>query len=170
MAQSVLEMAKELVMAQIAARRLPPEDMQRELQKTYATLMALQQQGETGAPRPVSERPPPRKPMRWQQSIRKHIVTCLECGKTFKQLSIKHLKDHGLDARAYRAKYGIPRKQSLTAKDTTARRKVIVQRTRPWEKSPRYLQAHGGKSGGKPTGTSRQAKRKSASAKKASTR
>jgi predicted transcriptional regulator len=167
MAQSVLEMAKDLVMAQIVTRRLPPEDMQKELHKTYTTLMALQQQEETGATGPVTEQTPLPQPRQWKQSIRKQTVACLECGKTFKQLSVKHLKDHGLDPLSYRAKYGIPRRQPLAAKDTTARRKVIVQRTKPWEKNPRYQKAHGEQSDGKPTGTTGQAKRRSNNAKKA---
>jgi predicted transcriptional regulator len=60
----------------------------------------------------------------------------------FKQLSVRHLKEHNLDARSYRAKYGIPRAQPLSAKDTTAMRKKIVQQSRPWEKAPTYMKAH----------------------------
>jgi hypothetical protein len=41
MSASVLEMTKELVMAQIEAQKLLPEDMQKELHKTYTSLMAL---------------------------------------------------------------------------------------------------------------------------------
>ena len=64
----------------------------------------------------------------------KHTVTCLECGASFKQLSVRHLKEHGLDGRSYRVKYGIPRLQPLAAKETTSRRKEIVQRSRPWKR------------------------------------
>ena len=71
----------------------------------------------------------------------KHTVTRLECGASFKQLSVRHLKDHRLDGRSYRVKYGIPRTQPLSAKETTSRRKVIVQRTRPWEKAPTFVHA-----------------------------
>ena len=38
-------------------------------------------------------------------------------------------------------KYGIPRTQSLAAKAITARRKALVQRSRPWEKAPMFLKA-----------------------------
>src|SRR5882762_7371506 len=37
--------------------------------------------------------------------------------------------------------YGIARIQPLAAKETTSRRKEIVQRSRPWEKAPTYLKA-----------------------------
>jgi hypothetical protein len=49
MAQSILEMAKDLVQAQITARGLPPEDMQKELQKTYDSLLSLKRQEDTGS-------------------------------------------------------------------------------------------------------------------------
>ena len=139
MAQSVLEMAKELVMALIQAGHMPPEDMQMALQRTYAGLAELKAGEEAG----ISLAPPgdAHEPVNWKKSMTKHTVTCLECGASFKQLSVRHLKDHDMDARAYRLKYGIPRTQPLSAKDTTALRKKIVQKSRPWEKAPTYLKA-----------------------------
>ena len=138
MPQSILEMAKDLVMTQITAGQLPPEAMQQALQQTYASLMALKAQEETGIVSPVQV---PEAAPDWRKSIAKRTVTCLECGASFKQLSRRHLQDHGLDGRLYRAKYGIPRTQPLSARSVTAMRKTIAQRVRPWEKAPRYLEA-----------------------------
>jgi predicted transcriptional regulator len=152
MPQSILEMAKDLVMAQIQAGALSPEDMHRELQRTYTSLMELKAKEESGG---LSTTPPsaqaegvspnggatPALP-NWKKSVKKYTIECLECGASFKQLSVRHLKDHDLDARSYRAKYGIPRTQPLSAKDTTAVRKKIVQKSRPWEKAPTYVKAH----------------------------
>jgi predicted transcriptional regulator len=84
-------------------------------------------QGAEAAPEPVD----------WKRSMTRHTITCMECGAAFKQLSVRHLRDHDLEPRAYRVKYGILRTQPLAAKDTTAMRKRIVQQTRPWEKAPR---------------------------------
>ena len=70
------------------------------------------------------------------------------CGAAFKQLSVRHLKEHGLDARSYRVKFGIPRIQPLSSKETTAMRKKIVQRSRPWEKAPTYIKAQERRNGG----------------------
>jgi predicted transcriptional regulator len=106
MAQSILEMAKDLVQAQIAARGLPPEDMQKELQKTYDSLLSLKRQEDTGSVAVVLERDEPPTRANWKQSIRRHTVTCLECGAQRKQLSVHHLQQHGLDLRSYRDKYG----------------------------------------------------------------
>ena len=141
MSQTLLEMAKDLVMAQIAAHRLSPEEMHQSLQQTYASLQALQVQEDAhGSGARATSEPPP-KPVNWRKSITKHRVTCLECGASFKQLSGGHLQEHGLDGKAYRIKYGIPRTQPLAAKEMTSRRKEIVQRARPWEKAPTFVKA-----------------------------
>jgi len=138
MPQSVLEMAKELTMAFFETGNVPPEDMQDTLQRTHATLTALKAQEAAGT---TTALPAVETAVNWRKSITKHAVTCLECGKTFKQLSTRHLMRHGLDGRSYRAKYGIPRTQSLAAKETTARRKQMAQERRFWEKTPTFRKA-----------------------------
>jgi predicted transcriptional regulator len=140
MPQTLLEMAKDLVMAQIEAHRLSPEEMHTALQQTYSSLQALKAQEDVNGSVVVAPEISS-KPVNWKQSITKHTVTCLECGASFKQLSVRHLKDHGLDGRSYRAKYGIPRTQPLAAKEITLKRKEIVQRTRPWEQAPTFVKA-----------------------------
>ena len=142
MSQTLLEMAKDLVMAQVTAHRLSPEDMHQALQQTYASLQALKAQEDANGRVAVVTPEIPSKPVHWRKSITKHHVTCLECRQSFKQLSVRHLKDHGLDAKAYRIKHGIPRTQPLSAKATTLRRKEIVQRSKPWEKAPTFVKAH----------------------------
>jgi predicted transcriptional regulator len=141
MSQTLLEMAKDLVLAQIETHRLSPEDMHQALQQTYASLKALQAQEDANGSVVVitSETPPER--VHWRKSITKHTVMCLECRASFKQLSVRHLREHGLDGKAYRIKYGIPRTQPLAAKEVTSRRKEIVQRIRPWQKAPTFLKA-----------------------------
>jgi predicted transcriptional regulator len=141
MSQSLLEMAKDLVMAQIAARNLSPDEMHQALQQTYASLQALKAQEDAHGSVAVATPETPSQPSNWRKSITKHHVTCLECGASFKQLSMGHLKEHGLDGRSYRVKYGIPRTQPLAAKEITSHRQEVVQRTRPWEKAPTFVKA-----------------------------
>ena len=141
MSQTLLEMAKDLVMAQIEAHRLSPEDMHQALQQTYASLQALQAlEDVNGSVAVVTPETAP-EPVNWKKSITKHAVTCLECRASFEQLSVRHLKEHALDGRSYRVKYGIPQPQTLAAKETTLQRKEIVQRSRPWEKAPTFMKA-----------------------------
>jgi len=141
MSQTLLEMAKDLVMAQIEAHRLTPDEMHTVLQHTYTSLQALKTQED--AHRSVAGVTPetPPVPVHWKKSITKHRVTCLECRASFKQLSVRHLKEHNLDGKSYRIKYGIPRTQALAAKEITLKRKEIVQRLKPWEKAPMFLKA-----------------------------
>ena len=141
MSQTLLEMAKDLVMAQIETHRLSPEDMHQALQQTYATLQALKAQEEAHGSIAVVTTATPPAPVNWRKSITKHTVTCLECRASFKQLSVRHLQEHGLDGRSYRVKYGIPRTQPLAAKEVTSHRQEIVQRSRPWEKAPTFVKA-----------------------------
>jgi predicted transcriptional regulator len=141
MPQSALEMAKELVLAQVQLGQLQADQVQDALRQTHASLAELQAQEERGTTSVALGTETP--PVDWRKSITKHTVTCLECGQSFKQLSPRHLMMHGLDPRSYRAKYGIPRTQPLTAKAVTARRRELVQETRPWTQAPTYLKAQG---------------------------
>ena len=141
MSQTLLEMAKDLVLAQIQAQKLSPEEMHTALQQIYSSLLALKAQEDSNGIIPGATPETPAAPVHWRKSITKHTVTCLACGASFKQLSVRHLREHGLDGQSYRVKYGIPRTQALSAKATTSRRKEIVQRSRPWEKAPTYLKA-----------------------------
>jgi predicted transcriptional regulator len=144
MPQSAVEMTKELVLAQIQTGQLQAEQVQDALRQTHASLAELKAQEDIGTTTvtPTNETPP----VDWRKSITKHAVTCLECGQSFKQLSVRHLMIHGLDGRSYRTKYGIPPAQPLAAKTTTARRREVVQETRPWEQAPTFLkgQEHNG--------------------------
>lgn len=144
MAQSILEMTKDLVKSQIEQHHLSTESIQQVLQETHARLMSLKAQEdrlETGESEHAQASGGIPSPGNWKKSITKHAVTCLECGESFKQLSIRHLAHHDLNARSYRGKYGIPRTQPLAAKETTARRREIAQVVKPWENTPWFLQA-----------------------------
>ena len=142
MSQTLLEMAKDLVFAQIQVQRLSPEDMHTALHDTYSILRALHTQEASQGSGAVKTPARPSEPVNWRKSIAKQTVTCLACGARFRQLSTRHLRAHGLDARSYRRKYGIPLRQPLSARAVTALRKQIVQRSRPWEKAPTYVKAH----------------------------
>jgi predicted transcriptional regulator len=141
MSHTLLEMAKDLVLAQITAHNLPPEEMHQALQQIYASLQALKAQEDANGSVAVLTAETLSAAVHWKKSITKHAVRCLECGASFKQLSVRHLKEHGLDGKSYRIRYGIPRTQALAAKATTLQRKEIVQRSRPWEKAPTFVKA-----------------------------
>ena len=140
MNQSILEMTKDLVKSQIEHQGLAPELMQRTLQETYASLLSLKVQEDRMEAGEIGFSQETRKtsaPINGKKSITKHAITCLECGQSFKQLSLRHLSQHAMTPLSYRERYGIPRTQPLSAKATTARRREIAQEVKPWELTPR---------------------------------
>jgi predicted transcriptional regulator len=140
MSQTLLEMAKDLVQAQIQVHSLAPEGMHGLLHDIHTCLVALHVQEASPGLGAVAIPETTPVPINWRKSITKQTVTCLECGASFKQLSA-HLKAHGLDCRTYRERYRIPPRQPLAARALTAHRKQIVQQSRPWEKAPTYVKA-----------------------------
>ena len=160
MAQDIVEMSKDLVMGLIRAGVIKPEDMQSELQKTHATLAMLKAREEgmhsdgdtlpSGAGGLLD----------WRKSIKKHSVECLVCGAVFKQLSTKHLSTHDLDPRTYRQRFGIPGNQPLSAKATTALRREVVQKIRPWEKAPTYVKGQESEAASEPAAIPKRARKK----------
>jgi predicted transcriptional regulator len=139
MSQTLLEMAKDLVLAQINTKHLTPDSIQGALHSTYETLQRLDASaspGENGHGHGPSQGLGGSAEVNWKSSITRHAIRCLECGETFKQLSLRHLSAHDLDPRSYRVKYNIPRTQSLSAREVTARRRELAQQIRPWELAP----------------------------------
>ena len=135
MSKTLLEMAKDLVAEQIRAHHLSPEDAKSLLMSTHATLLSLHQREAPGVPTAGLEVGGEAARVDWKRSITKHTVTCLECGSSFRQLSLRHLRVHNLDPNSYRAKYGIPSTQPLSSRDATARRRELAQQIRPWEQA-----------------------------------
>jgi predicted transcriptional regulator len=126
------------------------KNVQNKLRKTNATRTAFKAQEESGAATavPVAKSPS----LDWRTSITRRAITCMECGESLKQLSIHHLRVHGLDPRSYRAKYGFPQMWPLASLNTAARRRRVIYKARPWEKSPRCRkgQVRGGTASPKP--------------------
>ena len=68
------------------------------------------------------------------KSIKEKTVTCLECGKSFKLITKKHLAQHGLDADAYREKWGIKCGTPLVCKCLQRTRRKKMNNMKLWEK------------------------------------
>ena len=127
-----------LVLAQIEAEAVTPENLRTVLHSTYETLyqlQAMESRESDGREMVPQEGDSDSSRLDWKNSITKHAITCLECGDSFKQLSRRHLQRHELDSRAYRVKYGIPSGQPLSSWVATARRRQLAKSIRPWEKA-----------------------------------
>ena len=68
------------------------------------------------------------------KSIKEKSITCLECGKSFKLITSKHLAQHGLDADAYRMKWGLKADIPLVCKSLQRTRRKKMKDMKLWEK------------------------------------
>ena len=75
------------------------------------------------------------------KAIREASIVCLECGKSFKVLTKKHLAHHGLTPEEYRAKYGYRKGQALACKSLTRERRAKMKDLRLWEKRGKKIEA-----------------------------
>ena len=69
-----------------------------------------------------------------KKAIREKSVICLECGKSFKVLTKKHLASHGLTPEEYKAKWGYKKGTSLVAKGLARERRKKMKDMKLWEK------------------------------------
>ncbi len=74
-----------------------------------------------------------------RKAIKEQSITCLECGKSFKILTKKHLATHGLDADAYREKWGFKRNTPLVCKSLQRERRNKMKSMKLWEKRKRAV-------------------------------
>lgn len=121
MPKSLYELAAEIVSAQAAVSKLTPEEINELIKTTYDSLKNVKA-NEEGAE--AEEAAPVMDP---KKSIKQNSVTCLECGKKFKILTKRHLKEHGLTPKEYRKKWGFKARQPLSAKSLSAKRRKVAK-------------------------------------------
>jgi len=73
---------------------------------------------------------------------------------SFKQLSARHLREHELDGRSYRVKYGIL-VRNRSSQRITLERKEIVQSREPWRRHQRFS-GTGGEAAGESCGSTKE--------------
>ena len=73
-----------------------------------------------------------------KKSIKEKSVTCLECGKSFKVLTNRHLAMHGLTSEEYREKYGLKKGTALVCKALQKERRKKMENMRLWEQRKKY--------------------------------
>ncbi len=69
-----------------------------------------------------------------KKAIKEKSVTCLECGKSFKVITKKHLASHGLTPEEYKEKYGFKKNTPLVCKSLQRDRRKKMKDMRLWEK------------------------------------
>ena len=129
--EDYLKHAIERVKAQASVRIMSEDEMADMIASLAAKLKKLDTFEETeeccscSAEAPVTDA---------KRSIKEKSITCLECGKVFKVITKKHLILHGLDAAAYREKWGLKKGTPLTCKELQRARRQKMKDMKLWEK------------------------------------
>ena len=107
--EDYLKEALEIVKAQASVRTMTEEEITSMVQALSSGIRNISEDptGTTATAEPAVD---PKK------SIMEKSIICLECGKSFKVLTKKHLASHGLTPEEYKEKWGYKKGTSLVAK------------------------------------------------------
>ena len=127
MDKRLLELAVEIVQAQVALSKMTGEEIEATLLRTYNALLKMQKAEDEGRFVELGEeaggvhsgKHEIQGTMDPRSSIQEDKVVCLECTAEFRQLTANHLRTHSLTPREYKRKWGFPLKQPLAAKVLT---------------------------------------------------
>ena len=137
MPKNLVEIASELVQAQVSLTSMTTADMTSSLRQVFNTLQEMQKaeiaginvglplSGAEAAQEIPSEEKPALTP---QDSIQNDKIICLECGAEFRQLNRNHLASHGMNQKDYKKKYGFTMRTPLSAKTLTKIRQKAAKR------------------------------------------
>jgi len=124
--EEYLKQALEIVKAQASVRNMTEDEitsMVRTLAEGIRNVAEGEQKQEATKP-----------PVDPKKAIREKSIVCLECGKSFKVLTKKHLASHELTPEEYKEKWGYKKNTSLVAKGLARERRKKMQDMRLWEK------------------------------------
>jgi len=123
-----LKEALEIAKAQASVRTMTEEEILTMVHKLAVNLARIS--GE-GALADASEDTPAADP---KKAIREKSIICLECGKSFKVLTKRHLASHGLTPAEYKEKWGYPKKTTLVCKGLARDRRKKMGEMKLWER------------------------------------
>ncbi|GAB6058297.1 Ros/MucR family transcriptional regulator [Desulfonatronum parangueonense] len=126
-----VKQALEIVKAQAGIRAMTEEEMTSMVVKIAASLRSVADGSPCVGPAVEATAESHGDP---KKAIKEKSITCLECGKTFKVLTKKHLATHDLTADEYREKHGYKKKTSLIAKSLSKARRKKMQEMELWKK------------------------------------
>lgn len=126
--EEYLKQALEIVKAQASVRTMTEEEISSMVQKIASAIRQMSD-GE-----PVEEAQPEAPRMDASKALKEKSITCLECGKSFKILTRKHLLSHGLTPEEYRDKYGFKKDMPLVCKSLQRERRKKMKDMKLWEK------------------------------------
>lgn len=125
--EKYLEEALEIVKAQASICTMTEEDITTMIGKLAAGIKAISE----GLALPDSAEEVSVDPAK---AIKEKSITCVECGKSFKLLTKKHLASHDLTPAAYREKCGYKKGTPLVCKSLQRERRKKMHSMKLWER------------------------------------
>lgn len=120
-----VKQALEIVKAQASFRTMSEEEIS-SMVRSLSTVIRQIMSGE-----PVASLAAPDASVK---QITEKAISCLECGKSFKLLTHRHLMSHGLTAEEYREKWGYAKDVPLVCKSLQRERRKKMKDMKLWEK------------------------------------
>src|SRR6218665_3356469 len=121
-----LKQALEIVKAQASVRTMTEEEINSMVLKLAQSIQQITEGNIE--PQEAEHAADPAK------AIKEKSITCLECGKTFKILTRKHLGTHDLTPAEYREKWGYKKNLPLVCKTLQRERSKKMKDMKLWEK------------------------------------
>ncbi|MBG0777980.1 MAG: MucR family transcriptional regulator [Desulfovibrionaceae bacterium] len=125
--EDYLKEALEIVKAQASVRTMTEEEIISMVKKLSEGIRATSEDGVM----PDYMQEPAMDP---KKALKEKSISCLECGKSFKILTKKHLATHGLTPEDYREKWGYKKGQPLVCKSLQRERRKKMKDMKLWEK------------------------------------
>ncbi len=123
--EDYLKKALGLVKAQASVRVMSEDEMLNMLKNLALGIKKLHQE-DFDAPN-ANEIDP-------KTAVKERSITCLECGKSFRVITKKHLLKHELSPDEYREKYDYKRNMPLVCKSLQRSRRKKMQEMKIWER------------------------------------
>jgi len=124
-----VKQALEIVKAQASVRNMTEEEINSMIKSLSE---GIQKASQGTAEEQVSEEQYPA--VDPKKAIREKSIICLECGKSFKVITKKHLAKHDMTPEEYKQKWGYKKNQSLVAKSLARERRKKMQEMELWKK------------------------------------
>jgi predicted transcriptional regulator len=124
--EEYLKEALDIVKAQAGVRTMTEEEITVMVQKLSEGIKAVSEGEVVGEATEPAVDP--------KKAVREKSIVCLECGKTFKVITKKHLGTHGLTPAEYKEKWGFPQSTALVCKSLQRERRKKMKEMKLWEK------------------------------------
>ncbi|WP_300162106.1 MucR family transcriptional regulator [Solidesulfovibrio sp.] len=130
--EEYVKCALEIVKAQASVRTMTDEEITSMVRRLAAGIRDISGDVGEGEAEPGVGMDP-------KKAVKEKSVTCLECGKSFKVITKKHLATHGLTPEEYKAKHGYKKSMPLVCKSLQRDRRKKMKNMRLWEKKGKVV-------------------------------